>query len=55
MQTRTWFAPATQKAATDKLFPRVWPAAIIALGFVLTVVWVALLGYGVISLIRLAF
>jgi hypothetical protein len=55
MQTRTWFAPVTQKAATDKLFPRIWPAAIIALGFVLTAVWVGLLGYGVISLIGLAF
>ena len=53
MQTETWFAPA-QKAANDKLFPRIWPAAVIALGFVLTVAWVALLGYGIISLVRIA-
>ena len=55
MQTRTWFAPVAQKAATDRLFPRIWPVALIVLGFVLTAVWVALLGYGVISLISLAF
>jgi hypothetical protein len=55
MQTRTGLAPVTEKATTDKLFPRVWPAAIITLGFILTTVWVALLGYGVINLIRIAF
>ena len=55
MQTRTWFAPVTQKAATDRLFPRIWPAAIIAFGFVLTAAWIALLGYGIISLIGIAF
>jgi hypothetical protein len=55
MQTESWFAPVTQKAANDKLFPRIWPAAIITFGFVLTVAWVALLGYGIISLIRIAF
>jgi hypothetical protein len=54
MQTESLFAPVTKKGA-DKLFPHIWPAAIIGFGFVLTAAWGALLGYGIIMLIRIAF
>ena len=35
------------------LFERIWPAAIIILGVVLNVAWVALLGYGFVSILGL--
>jgi hypothetical protein len=35
-------------------FHRVWPVAGLAFGLIVTVVWTALLGYGLIELIELA-
>jgi len=42
-------------ASNSGLFHRIWPAGVIILGFVLNAAWVLLLGYGLLSLIRLAF
>jgi hypothetical protein len=36
-------------------FHRVWPAAVIVLGLVLNLAWMAMLGYGLFSLMALAF
>jgi hypothetical protein len=56
MQTETSTAPTAIAATTNSsLIDRIWPAAIIILGLVVNVAWVALLGYGLVSLIKLAF
>jgi len=44
------FVPAAQP-----LLQRIWPQAMIALGLGLTAAWTCLLGYGLVSLIALAF
>src|ERR1035441_1237195 len=57
MQAQTAIAPTALAPADDNLFClfcRIWPPAMIAFGFGLTVAWVALLGYGLVSLIALA-
>ena len=54
MQVETAIAPAALVPADDNLFYRIWPPAMIAFGLGLTVAWVALLGYGIVSLIALA-
>ena len=45
-------APVTSSVS---LFDRIWPAAIIILGLVVNIAWVALLGYGLVSILGLAF
>jgi len=48
-------APLTEDAdpiGLSLLFQRVWPPAIIILGSVLTVAWIGLLGYGIVTLIK---
>ncbi len=48
-------AVATGARATSNttLFQWIWPAAIIIFGAGLNIVWIAALGYGLVSLIRL--
>jgi hypothetical protein len=55
MQTQTATAPTTAAATNSALIDRIWPAAIIIFGLGLTVAWAALLGYGLVSIINLAF
>jgi len=38
--------------ALSLLFQRVWPPAIVILGSVLTLAWICLLGYGIVTLIK---
>jgi len=40
--------------APEPVIHRIWPAAIIAFGLGLTVVWVCLLGYGLVRLVEFA-
>jgi hypothetical protein len=52
---QTQMAIASRPAVkNDSLLHRVWPAAVIIVGFVLNAAWVALLGYGLVSVVRLA-
>jgi hypothetical protein len=58
MQTKTAlaigaFAAPVPSSAT--LFDRIWPPAVLVLGIVLTLAWTALLGYGVVNAVALAF
>jgi len=46
---------AAPTAPRTGLFHRVWPAAVILLGVGLNIAWVALLGYGLVWLLMLAF
>ena len=56
MQTQTATAPTTAAATNSApLIDRIWPAAIIIFGLGLTVAWAAFLGYGLVSIIKLAF
>jgi hypothetical protein len=55
VHTQTTIAPAGSVASDTNLFHRIWPAAVIILGLLLNAAWVILLGYGLLSLIRLAF
>jgi hypothetical protein len=55
MQTQTTIAPTAPVARNTTLFHQIWPAAIIIFGLGVNVAWVALLGYGLVSLIALAF
>jgi hypothetical protein len=40
--------------ARSSLFQRIWPAAVLVLGAAASLAWTALLGYGLITLVRLA-
>jgi hypothetical protein len=40
--------------ARSPLFQRIWPIAVLALGSAASLAWTALLGYGLITLVRLA-
>jgi hypothetical protein len=58
MQTKTAlaigaFAAPVPSSAT--LFHRIWPPAILVVGIVLTLAWTALLGYGLVNAVALAF
>ena len=55
MQAQTAIIPAALAPADGNLFYRIWPQAMIALGLGLTGAWTGLLGYGLVSLIALAF
>ena len=55
MQTQTAIAPTAQATQTNALFHRIWPPAIVILGLGLTAAWIALWGYGLVSLIKIAF
>jgi hypothetical protein len=55
MQTQTAIGSLALAPADDALFHRIWPRAMVALGLGLTAAWTCLLGYGVVSLIALAF
>jgi hypothetical protein len=54
-QTQTAIAPTASTASNTGPFHRIWPIGVIILGLGLNAAWVALLGYGLLSLIRLAF
>jgi hypothetical protein len=41
-------------AVPDRLFPRAWPVAILALGLILTLGWAGLLAYEIFALLELA-
>jgi hypothetical protein len=55
MQTQKAIVPTTQTAANAPLFHRIWPTALIIFGFGLNAAWVVLLGYGLLSIVALAF
>jgi hypothetical protein len=56
MQTQSAMAPITLTApATHALFHQFWPPVVVACGLGLTAAWTGLLGYGLVSLIALAF
>ena len=55
MHTQTAIAPSAQATQTNRLFDRIWPPAIIIFGLGLTAAWIALLGYELVSLIKIAF
>ena len=55
MHIQTAIAPTAQATQTNTLFHRIWPAAIVILGLGLTAAWIALVGYGLGSLIKIAF
>ena len=57
MQTKTALAivPFAPVPSSATLFHRIWPPAVLALGMVLTVAWTALLGYGLVNAVALAF
>jgi hypothetical protein len=48
-------ADSRSTPAAQPLFDRIWAPAMIALGLGLTAAWACLLGYGLVSLIALAF
>ena len=48
-------ADSRSTPAAQPLLDRIWPQAMIALGLGLTAAWACLLGYGLVSLIALAF
>ena len=55
MQAKTAIVPAALAPADDDLFYRIWPQAMVTLGLGLTAAWMGFLGYGLVSLITLAF
>jgi acetate kinase len=52
MRTQTTIAPTT---AFDTLFHQMWPWAAIIFALGINVAWVGLLGYGLVSIIKLVF
>jgi len=46
--------PPIIAADPKALFHRVWPTALIILGLGVSVAWTALLGYGAVTLVRMA-
>ena len=54
MQTQTEIAPTALEAENDTRVNRIWPAAIICFGLGINVAWVALLGYWLVRLIKIA-
>jgi hypothetical protein len=46
-------APAP-KPSIRRIWNRSWPLAVIAFGLVLTIIWIFLLGYGLVGLIKIA-
>ena len=48
-------ARTARAASKETLFQRFWPAAFVALALAVNVAWIALLGYGVVSLVKFAF
>ena len=55
MQTQTAIGPTAQATQTNTLFHRIWPKTLVIFGLGLTAAWSALLGYGLVSLIKIAF
>ena len=55
MHTQTAIAPTAQATQTNRLFDRIWPPALIIFMLALNIAWIVLLGYGLISIISLAF
>jgi hypothetical protein len=58
MRTKTALAIvpfATQVPSSATLFHRIWPPAVLVIGLVLTLAWTALLGYGLVNAVALAF
>ena len=55
MQTQTANAQTAPAPAAEPLTRRMWAPVMIALGLGLTAAWTGLLGYGLVSLIALAF
>jgi hypothetical protein len=45
----------TEPISSSSLFQRVWPSALLILGLVVSVGWTALLGYGFVELVEMAF
>jgi hypothetical protein len=47
-------APTPIAISNPSLFRRIWAAAILVFGLAATVAWAGLLGYGLVTLVRLA-
>jgi hypothetical protein len=55
MQTQTAIAPSVPAPEDSTVFHRIWPASLILFGMALNIVWLGLLGYGLLSMIKMAF
>ena len=53
--TQSAIARTARAASNETLFQRVWPKAFVAFALAVNVAWIALLGYGVVSLVKFAF
>lgn len=55
-KTAITIAPAaTPIPSSAALFHRIWPPAVLVMGSALTLAWAALLGYGIVNAVALAF
>jgi hypothetical protein len=45
---------ASEPAYNTALFHRVWPVALVIVGLSITVIWTALLGFGLVELVEIA-
>jgi len=54
-QPHTTLMSATPVPSSASLFDRIWPAAVIILALGLNIAWIALLGYGLVSILGIAF
>jgi hypothetical protein len=53
MQAQTAIIQTTLSHTPNSLVQRIWPVTAVVLGLALTAVWIAFLGYGIISLMEL--
>jgi len=53
MQAQTAITRTTQSHTPNSLVQTIWPVTAVVLGLALTAVWIAFLGYGIISLMEL--
>ncbi len=53
--SRSAIAPSARATSNETLFQRIWPKAFVAFALAVNCAWIALLGYGLVSLVRLAF
>jgi hypothetical protein len=53
-QPHTTLVSTAPVPSGTSLFDRIWPAAVIILALALNIAWVALLGYGLVSILGLA-
>ncbi len=54
-QTHATLVPTAPVTSSTSLFGRIWPTAVIILGLTLNIAWLALLGYGLVSILGIEF